>query len=148
MDGMRGRRVTELLAVPVTHNGIALGHAVDALLDLAAGRALGLEVHCGDDVRRFLPLGAATLGRDATEVGSPLALLDDPAIYRSRGTAFRELRGTEVRRGEAVLGTLEDVFVAEDATIASMLVTTPAGQVRVPFGPSVSLSGRRKASAA
>jgi hypothetical protein len=148
MDGMRGRCVTELLAVPVTHNGIALGHAVDALLDLAAGRALGLEVHCGDEVRRFLPLGAATLGRDATEVGSPLSLLDDLTVYRLRGTPFRELRGTGVTRGEAALGTLADVFVAADGTIASVLVTTPTGTTRVPFGPSVALTRERNASAA
>jgi len=142
------RRATELLAVPVTHNDIPLGRAVDMLLDLAAGRALGLEIHCGDEVRRFLPLGAARLGADATEVGSPLSLLDDVSFYRARGAAFRDVRGAEVARSGAALGTLADVAIAADGSIVAFVVDSPRGKARVAFGPAVSLGRARKASAA
>ena len=42
------RSAGQLLALPVAHQGIDLGRAVDVLLDLDAGRALGREILCGD----------------------------------------------------------------------------------------------------
>jgi sporulation protein YlmC with PRC-barrel domain len=142
------RRVSELLAVPITHNGIELGRPVDVLFDLSRGRTLGLEVRCRDDAHRFVPLGAARLGRDASELASPLALLDDVAFYRARGAAFRELRGLSVERDGTVAGMLGDVTLAEDGTIESLLVETPSGWKRLAFGPGVSLVGDSRASAA
>jgi hypothetical protein len=146
--GMGVRRASELLTLPVTHNGIELGHPVDVLVDLGARRTLGLEVRCRDEARRFLPLGAARLADDATEVGSPLSLLDDTAFYRARGAAFRDLRGAEVTRDRASVGALVDLYLRDDGTIASVAVETSSGRVRLALGPSVSVGDRRRASAA
>ena len=46
----------DLQALPVRTQGIEVGRTVDAVLDLEAGRVLGLEVRCGDGVDRFVPL--------------------------------------------------------------------------------------------
>ena len=145
---MGARRATELLTLRVTHNGIDLGRAVDVLLDLDAGRAVGLEVRCGDDAVRFLPLGAAQLGPQAAEAGSPLGLVDDAGFYRARGTAFRALRGAEVKRGGTALGPLADVLVDPNGAISRFVVQTPAGETEVPFTHALSLARERDASAA
>jgi sporulation protein YlmC with PRC-barrel domain len=142
------RRATELLTLPVMHNGIGLGRAVDVLLDLDSGRAVGLEVRCGDEAFRFLPLGAARLDADAAEVGSPLGLVDDLAFYRARGTAFRDLRGAGVSRAGASLGALSDVLVSADGAISRLLVDTPSGTTEVRYTPSISFGRERDASAA
>jgi uncharacterized protein YrrD len=142
------RHVGDLLRLPVRHNGIELGRPVDVLLDLDAGRVLGLEVRCPDDAHRFVPLGAARLAPDATEVASPLALLDDVAFYRSRGAAFRELRGATVDDGRVTSGTLADVVLSDGGTMDFLVVETTSGLRRVPFGPRVSLVSQRSASAA
>lgn len=145
---MSARSAGELLALPVTHNEIALGHAVDILLDLPAGRALGLQVRCGDETSRFLPLGAARFGVDATDVGSPLALIDDLAFYRARGTGLRELRGTEVSTGARAAGALADVLVDDRGAIEAVIVQTPSGRARLAFGPQLRFSHRRRVTAA
>jgi sporulation protein YlmC with PRC-barrel domain len=145
---VRVRRATELLTLPVTHAGIDLGRAVDLLLDLDAGRAVGLEVRCGDEAFRFLPLGAANLGPHGAELGSPLGLVDDLAFYRARGTGFRDLRGVQVTCAGASLGALSDVLVREDGAISRLVVDTPAGATEVPFTPAVSVARERDASAA
>ena len=148
MDGMGVRHAGGLLALPVRHNGIDLGRPVDILLDLGAGRALGLEVRCRDETRRFLPLGAARIGSDAMELASPLALLDDVAFYRSRGTGLREVRGVTVARAGRAIGALTDVLLEDSGAIDSLLVETATGRRRVAFGPTVSLVGDRRVSAA
>lgn len=145
---MHVRRADELLALPVRHNGIELGRPVEVLLDLGAGRALGLEVRCRDDARRFLPLGAARIEAEATELTSPLALLDDVAFYRARGTALREVRGLTVARDGRAVGALADVLLADCGAIDGLLVETAAGRKRVAFGSTVSLGGERTVSAA
>ena len=145
---MGARSAGELLALPVTHNGIALGRAVDVLFDLSAGRALGLEVLCGDDVSRFLPFGAARFGRDATDVGSPLALVDDLAFYRARGSRLRELRGADVSAAARVEGTLADVVFDAEGAIEAVIVETPSGRARLAFGPLLAFSRRRRVTAA
>lgn len=142
------RRVTELLTLPVMHNDIRLGRAVDVLLDLDSGRAVGLEVRCGDEVFRFLPLGAARLGPHSAEVDSPLGLIDDLAFYRARGTAFRDLRGARVVRAGLGLGTLSDVLVASGGTISRLVVDTPSGTTDVSFTSAISFHRERDASAA
>jgi PRC-barrel domain len=147
-SNVRARRATELLTLPVRHNGIDLGRAVDVLLDLDGGRAVGLEVRCGDETFRFLPLGAARLDPDAAEVGSPLGLVDDLAFYRARGTAFRDVRGVRVARGGAFLGALSDVLVSPDGTISRLVVDTPSGTTEVRLTPAISFGRERDASAA
>lgn len=141
------RSAGEFLALPIRHADVELGRAVDVLLDLDAGRALGLEVRCGDDVRRFLPFGAARLGARATEVGSPLALLDDLGFYRARGTGLRELRGATVTHAGRPLGALVDVLLTDAAAIAEVLVGGPR-PVRVPYGPALAFALQRRVSAA
>jgi hypothetical protein len=145
---VRVRRGTDLFAVSVTHNGIELGRAVDVLVDLDAGRTVGLEVRCGDDAVRFLPLGAARLGVRDAEVASPLALVDDLAFYRARGVALRELRGARVTRAGAPVGTLADVLVGDDGTIDGLVVETVDGEKRTPLSAAVSIRRERDASAA
>ena len=147
MSAMGVRRVSELLSLPVRHNGIDLGHPVDVLLNLDTGRALGLEVRCRDDVNRFIPLGAARLASDATELASPLALLDDVAFYRARGAAVRALRGAAVT-GHGAAGPLADVLLADSGAIDSLLVETRSGPTRLRFEPGVTNVTVRSASAA
>ena len=95
---MRGRPAEELLRLPVRLHGIQLGRPVDLILDLVGERALGLDVLCGDDVHRFLPLAAATVGDDEITVRSALTLLEEAelAFYRSRASELSALRGAEL----------------------------------------------------
>ena len=58
---MRGRRIADLLALPVRMHGIQLGRPVRALVDARDDRLLGLELVCGDGAHRFLPFAVATL---------------------------------------------------------------------------------------
>ena len=74
---MKGRRVAELLALPVRMRGISLGRPVQALVDASADRFLGLELVCGDGAHRFLPFAVARVGAREIEVGSALALIDE-----------------------------------------------------------------------
>jgi sporulation protein YlmC with PRC-barrel domain len=145
---MRGRFAGDLLALPIRHQGIDLGRAVDVLLDLEAGRALGFEVHCPDDTRRFLPLGAARIGRGAVDIGSPLTLLDDLDFYRRRGSGLRALRGASVVRRGRPLGALDDLELSETGAVVAIVVRQGAGADVVPFGPDVVVDPDRKVSAA
>jgi hypothetical protein len=74
---VRGRRATELLALPVRMHGIELGRPIDAWLDRVADRVVGLEILCGDGRRRFLPFAVATTQDSEIEVSSALALIDE-----------------------------------------------------------------------
>jgi hypothetical protein len=145
---MRARAAADLLALPVRDGDIELGRPVDVLVDLDAGRALGLEVRCRDETRRFLPLGAARIGADAVEVGSALTLLDDLAFYRARASSVRSLRGTAVRRAGQTIGSLEDLLVTADGALDALLVRMRSRVVRVPFAQDVRLDRERKISAA
>ena len=74
--GMKERTGDELLALPVRLHGIQLGRPIDLLLDPDARRAVGLDVFCGDEVHRFLPLPTAAVGRAEIRILSPLVLLE------------------------------------------------------------------------
>jgi hypothetical protein len=91
---MSGVSLAGLLSAPVRVDDIQLAVVVDAILDERLGRALGLEVRCGDGENRFLPLAAARLHDGEVVVSTPLALLDSPqlAFYATRGASFRALR--------------------------------------------------------
>lgn len=121
---MGGRHAEELLRLPVRLHGIQLGRPVDLILDLAGRRALGLDVLCGDDVHRFLPLAAATVGNDEITVRSALTLLEEAelAFYRSRAHELSALRGVDLARDGATVGRLRDVVVAADSTLAAVVV--------------------------
>ena len=76
-----------LLRVPVLTRGIRLGEVENVLLDSEAPRILGLEVHCGDGARRFLPFSTARLGEHGIEIDSTFMLLDarELEFYRAHG---------------------------------------------------------------
>jgi len=74
---MKGRRIADLLALPVRMHGIMLGRPVRALVDSRADRLLGLELVCGDGAHRFLPFAVARVGAAEIEVSSALALIDE-----------------------------------------------------------------------
>jgi len=106
---VRGLTGDELLRRPVQLRGIQLGRPVDLLLHPQEPQALGLDVLCGDERHRFLPLSAVELREGHVEASSPLVLLDlrDDSFYR------REARSLGAMRGRAVEGgtVLEDVVL-------------------------------------
>ena len=83
----------------------------DVLFDPAGVRVLGLDVLCGDEIRRFLPFPAASLADAWIEVASSLTLLDEEtlAFYRGQGRSlaeFDELREVLVgATGTSEIGT-------------------------------------------
>lgn len=128
---MRGRPAEQLLRLPVRLHGIQLGRPVDLILDLHAERALGLAVLCGDEIRRFLPLAAASVEEEEITVNSALTLLEEAelAFYRDRASTLSELRGAELERDGAPVGRLRDVVVGAGGALAAVLVED-AGEVR------------------
>jgi hypothetical protein len=106
---VRGLTGDELLRRPVELRGIQLGRPVDLLLHPQEPQALGLDVLCGDERHRFLPLSAVELREDHVEASSPLVLLDLRAdsFYRREARSLGALRGKAVVDGAA----LEDVVL-------------------------------------
>ena len=92
---MRELTGAELLALPVRLHGIQLGRPVDLLLDRDTLRTVGLDVLCGDEVHRFLPLPTASVSDDEIAILSPLVLLEEDELhfYRSKTFALSALRG-------------------------------------------------------
>jgi hypothetical protein len=123
---VRGLTGDELLRRPVRLRGIELGRAVDVLLHPQEPQALGLDVLCGDERHRFLPLSAAELREDSVEAASPLVLLDlrDDSVYRRDARPLSALRGTTVDGR----GALQDV-VLDDAWRVVELVLEGGEQV-------------------
>ena len=104
---MKRRLAGELLRLPVRSRGIAIGRAVDLIVDPAASRAVGFDVHCRDDEHRFLPWTAATIDDRSISVESPIVMLSEEqlAFYRTRAKSLREL-----------VAVLENVLVEPDGT--------------------------------
>jgi uncharacterized protein YrrD len=142
---MRERTGDELLALPVRLHGIQLGRPVDLLLDRDAQRAVGLDVLCGDEVHRFLPLPTAAVGRGEIRILSPLVLLEQRELdfYRSRTLALSRVRGTAVERNGRQLGLLQDVVVAEDGRVVAAIVD----EDRIPFDAGLRFAPRRRSAA-
>ncbi|MGI8421830.1 MAG: hypothetical protein ACR2MU_06180 [Gaiellaceae bacterium] len=92
---------------------------------------------CGDNLHRFLALGAATVGPDEIAIDSALLLLEDVelAFYRKRGSTLRSLRGRPVAGG----GPLRDLVLGEDWTIDQLVVDGEDGATTVPFDPALAL---------
>jgi hypothetical protein len=130
---MRGLAAEELLRLPVRLHGIRLGRPVDLILDLPAGRVLGLDVLCGDDAHRFLPFAAVRIHPDEIAVGSALTLLEESELgyYRDHGSGLRGLRGHAVSRARALAGSLTDVVVCEDGAIEALLVERDGAVMRL-----------------
>ena len=132
-------RADDLLRRPVRVRGIQVGHAVDLLLHPTQPRALGLDVLCGDDRHRFLPLSAATLHEDRIEAASPLVLLDlrEDGFYRREARALAELRGAPLAGGrrlqDVVLGrgwSIEELVLDGEQVPLNGIVLPPRSQRR------------------
>jgi sporulation protein YlmC with PRC-barrel domain len=133
----------DMLARSVRMHGIELGRAVDVVLDLDAGRVLGLEVRCGDGAARFLPLAATRVHDGEIAIGSPLILLDEIAFYRTRGRSLGALRGAEVNSAGGALGELRDVAFGADGKILELVVAGRDGKLRVRPGADVRVAPPR-----
>ena len=114
----------ELLALPVRLHGVQLGRPVDLLLDRNTLRTVGLDVLCGDEVHRFLPLPTASVSGDEIAILSPLVLLeqDELHFYRSKTFALSTLRGRPVERKGRDLGALGDVVVDAAGELVAVMV--------------------------
>ena len=136
----------DLLALPVRMHGIDLGRAVELVVDLGVRRVIGVEVRCGDDTHRFLPLAAAHVRDGEIAMGSPLTLLDELAFYRARGHGLGALRGAQVANAGGKLGTLRDVVFEADGTIRELVVATPNGERRIQAGADIRIAARASAA--
>ncbi len=136
-----------LLRRPVRLRGTKLGRPVDVVLDPEPLRAIGIEVLCGDESLRFLPLAAARVHEDEIAVGSALLLLQEPdlSFYRRRGKTLSELRGRQVERSGIALGTLRDVVLERSGAVSELVVD---GGTRVPVEPELRIVEPGRASAA
>lgn len=136
----------EVLRLPVRLHGIDLGRPVDLLLDREGLRVVGIDVRCGDDVHRFLPLPTAAIGDDALTIHSPLVLLEEDQLrfYRSRTFALSSLRGRPVRRRGKDVGTLRDVVFDPGGDLVAARLAT--GE-QVPFDDTVAFAPRARSAA-
>jgi hypothetical protein len=145
-----GAYVGELLRARVRLHGIQLGRPVDVVLDRDHRRALGFEVHCGDDARRFLPFSVVAISSDTLSITSSLLLLDRSELrfYTDRGATFASLRQTPVERDGGSLGVLEDLRLTEDGVVTTVVVRTAKGRAEVPYDDRITLgnTGVRVAS--
>ena len=142
--------VGDLLRARVRLHGIQLGRPVDVILDRQRRRALGFEVHCGDDERRFLPFAVARFGGDTLAITSSLLLLDGSELrfYTDRGSTFASLRNTRVHRDGRLLGPLEDARLTDDGEIEALVARTQNGPLEIAYDGRITLgpAGVRAAS--
>jgi hypothetical protein len=118
------RTGVEVLGLRVRLHGIELGRPADVLLDRDSLRVVGLDVLCGDEVHRFLPLPTAALGEDELTIHSPLVLLEEDELdfYRARAFLLSSLRGRAVTKRGKDVGTLRDVAFAPDGALLAVLL--------------------------
>lgn len=142
---MRELTGAELLALPVRLHGIQLGRPVDLLLDRDTLRTVGLDVLCGDEVHRFLPLPTASVGDDEIAILSPLVLLEEHELlfYRSKTFALSALRGRPVQRKGRDLGALGDIVVDAAGELVAVVV---AGQ-RIASDGELRFAANRRSAA-
>ena len=145
VTGMKERTGDELLALPVRLHGIQLGRPVELLLDREARRAVGLDVRCGDEVHRFLPLPTADIRSTEIRILSPLVLLEPRELdfYRSRTVALGRLRGGAVELNGRQLGPLRDVVLAEDGRVIAAIVN----EQRIEFDEGLRFAPKRRSAA-
>ena len=143
--GVTTMRSERLLALPLRLHGIPLGRPLDLLLDVDEWKVIGLDVLCGDDVHRFLPFPTAVISDEEIAIRSPFVLLEEDqlAFYRQRTVAVSALRGEAVLRDRREVGTLEDVVVQTDGTVAALIVD---GR-ELPVDEAVRMQSRRRVAA-
>ena len=143
------RSAGDLLALAVRLHGIALGRPADIFLDRDDLRVVGLDVLCGDEEHRFLPLAAATVEGDGIAIGSPLVLLEEAQLdfYRSRTFSLSSLRGRPVRRRDLDAGVLRDLCFNPDLTLDGVVVDVDGRSVRLPFDASIRFDPRSRSAA-
>jgi hypothetical protein len=135
-----------ILSLPLRLHGIELGRPADLLLDRETLRVVGLDVLCGDEVHRFLPLPTAAIGDDGLTIHSPLVLLeeDELGFYRARAFTLTSLRGKPVARKRRSLGTLRDVAFAPDGRLLAVILDS--GE-RIPYEVALALAPERRTAA-
>lgn len=135
-----------ILSLPLRLHGIELGRPVDLLLDRENLRVVGLDVLCGDEVHRFLPLPTAAVGDDALTIHSPLVLLEEDELdfYRVRTFSLKTLRGKPVLRKEQSVGALRDILFTRDGSLAGVLLES--GE-RIPYDRTLGLAPERRTAA-
>jgi hypothetical protein len=144
---MRAVSGTRALRLPVRLHGIQLGRSVDLLLDPAEWRAVGFDVHCGDEASRFLPYSTARVSDEAIVVNSALMLLEDIEFYRTRARSTRSLLGSEIQVDGAVAGTLRDIELEAGGAVAELVLDHEGAERRVaPAGASTVVASRRDAA--
>jgi hypothetical protein len=140
------RTGVEVLGLRVRLHGIELGRPADVLLDRDSLRVVGLDVLCGDEVHRFLPLPTAALGEDELTIHSPLVLLEEDELdfYRARAFLLSSLRGRAVTKRGKDVGTLRDVAFAPDGALLAVLLDS--GE-RLPFDGTLGFAPLRRTAA-
>ena len=147
--GVRERTGDELLALPVRLHGIQLAKPVDLLLDRDGLRAVGLDLLCGDHVRRFLPLPTAAIDGEQVAVLSALVFLEEDELdfYRSRTVALSVLRGGSVEQKGRALGRLVDVVIGPVGELRALLVEQNGRTVRHPYDGTLTVAPKRRSAA-
>jgi hypothetical protein len=125
---MRELTGDDVLALPVRLHGIELGRPADLLLDREAFRVVGIDVLCGDEVNRFLPLPTAAIGDGALVIHSPLVLLegDQLAFYRSRSFGLASLKRRAVTKNGRAVGALRDIVFGSDGELHAVVLASGA----------------------
>jgi hypothetical protein len=138
-----------LLGLPVRLHGLQLARPVDILLDREALRAVGLDLLCGDDGHRFLPLATAAITGGEISIRSPLVLLeaDQLDFYRSRSFSLGSLRGRPVQVNRRDAGILRDIVVAPSGDLVAVLVETNGGTTRLPADGTLRFAPERRSAA-
>ncbi len=135
-----------VLSLPLQLHGIELGRPADVLLDRETLRVVGLDVLCGDEVHRFLPLPTAAIRDDGLTIHSPLVLLeeDELGFYRARAFALKSLRGKPVTKKERSVGTLRDIVFGADGNLVAVVLES--GE-RIPYDGTLGLAPIRRTAA-
>jgi hypothetical protein len=146
---MRERTGDELLALPVRLHGIQLATPVDMLLDRDGLRAVGLDLLCGDEEHRFLPLATAAIDDAQIAVLSALVLLEEDGLdfYRKRTLALGALRGGAVAQRGKDLGRLDDVVIGAAGELRAVLVEQNGRRSRLPYDATLEVVPKRRSAA-
>jgi hypothetical protein len=148
-EGMRELSGDVLLALPVRLHGLQLGRPTDLLLDRDLRRAVGIDVVCGDERHRFLPLPTATVNDDEIAIPSPLVLLEEDKLefYRSRTVTLSSLRGRLVEWRGSDAGAVRDVVIGADRELVALIVESEGLARRVPVDGTLRFAPETRSAA-